>query len=417
MNETAVHERGSNDGIDREADSGAMQRGAATSGRRRQTLLFVTNTPLFGGAEKHLLDLVAHLPVSEARTVVLCAGDDVFSSRLGDNTNVEVIRCSKQPTPLFGWIRHFARIRPDTVVFIQCVLSTFDCDAHIAAWLCGARRVFSVQHLIPPPRPPRVTGRSLRALAVRIAGWRVRHLLSVRLAAYLSNRTICVSNAVRRGLLREYAFDGSRTVVIQNGVDTSRCLPSSDARVAVRKRLGIDSEVPLLVCAARLSPQKAIDILLLSMAALAQRGHECRCVVLGDGPLKEELLSQVQSLGLQDRVLLAGLQKDVTPYFQAADIFVLTSRREGLPLALLEAMSCGLPCVVTDVGGNAEAVAHGETGLVVRPESVEEVTDALEHLLLSRGERISMGIRARARACGLFEMGVKMQEFTQAILD
>src|SRR5579864_3598407 len=129
------------------------------------------------------------------------------------------------------------------------------------------------------------------------------------------------------------------------------------ARQSVRTMLGVGSKEFLLVCAARLSEVKRVDILLQAVAQVLSAGHQCKCVIVGDGPLKEQLIKQSLELGLSSCIFFEGFKSDIRPYLQAGSAFVLTSRTEGLPLSVLEAMACGLPCIVTDVGGKRQALS------------------------------------------------------------
>jgi glycosyltransferase involved in cell wall biosynthesis len=121
-------------------------------------------------------------------------------------------------------------------------------------------------------------------------------------------------------------------------------------------------------------------------------------------------------LGADGHVFLEGFQADVRPYLSAADAFVLTSHIEGLPFSVLEAMSCGLPCVVTNVGGNAEAVVHGVNGLVINPGSVEEVTRAIIYLRCHPEERARMAHASRLRAQTEFDIEARMADIKRLIL-
>jgi len=187
----------------------------------------------------------------------------------------------------------------------------------------------------------------------------------VRVSAYFCRKIICVSSAVREALVRDYRFPAGKTITIYNGVSVSKFVPSESGRAVVRARLGVSSDEFLLVCTARLSEVKSVDILLQAMARLLRDGVRCECIIVGDGPLREHLSDQALTLGLSGHLFFERFHEDVRPYLQAATAFVLTSRAEGLPLSVLEAMACGLPCVVTDVGGNAEAITHQVDGLVV----------------------------------------------------
>jgi len=170
------------------------------------------------------------------------------------------------------------------------------------------------------------------------------------------------------------------------------------------------------VCVARLSEQKRIDLLLLAVARALRNGVCCRCIIVGDDPLREELEEQALALGLSGHVFFEGFREDVRPYLQAGTAFVLTSRREGMPFSILEAMACGLPCIVTRVGGNSEVVTHGINGLVVSPGSVDEVADAISYLATHPQERAEMSRMARSRVHEEFNIEDRMAQVREAIL-
>ena len=124
----------------------------------------------------------------------------------------------------------------------------------------------------------------------------------------------------------------------------------------------------------------------------------------------------MRELGLRSHVFIEGFQKDVRPYLHASSAFILTSHREGLPLSILEAMACGLPCIVTDVGGNTEAITHQVHGLVVPRGSVDATANAISYLATHPNERAQMGRTARARACEAFDIEKRMAEIKRVIL-
>jgi glycosyltransferase involved in cell wall biosynthesis len=115
-------------------------------------------------------------------------------------------------------------------------------------------------------------------------------------------------------------------------------------------------------------------------------------------------------------VYFEGFQKDVRPYLQAGSAFILTSHLEGLPLSVLEAMACGLPCIVTNVGGSAEAVKDQVVGLVIPPASVEAAADAILYLATHPDERAEMASKARQTVCQSFDNENRMSELARVIL-
>ncbi len=382
-----------------------------------RTLLFVTNAGGFGGTEKHLLDLIERLRRSGVRSVILQVGADVYADHLKGKEFARVDICSKKiRNSPWGWFRFFRRAQPDVVVFVNSWVRSFPWYSSAAAFLAGVPRRFAIHHLIAPPLE-KVEGRSLRDVLRRLFGGRRRTRLAFSVSTFFCHTTICVSNAVRDRLVTHYRFPADKTITIHNGVSVSEFVPSKNNGASVRARLGVGAEEFLLVCVARLSEEKGLDTLLLAMAQVLSHGHGCKCIVVGDGPLRKSLSDQAKALGLCGKVFFEGFQKDVRPFLQAADCFVLTSHIEGFPLSVLEAMACGLPCILTNVGGNAEAVHHLVHGLIVAPRSVDETANAISYLMTHPQERTEMSKMVRARVREAFDLEDRMAEMKCVILN
>jgi glycosyltransferase involved in cell wall biosynthesis len=385
----------------------------------KQTLLFVSNAFSYGGTEKHLLELLHRLEDSNVRSVILCIDSDPFSERLSEECKPRVVVRTEKPLhALKDWIRVFREIKPDAVLLVYGTLWLIPWFVAVAARLAGVRRLYAIHQLMPqPPSDPRITAiKTPRDVARRLFGKRVRKLLSARVPPYLCKKTICVSNAVRDSLIKEFKFPARKLLTIYNGISPKEFVPRYEERRAIREKLGWYPDDFVLVCSARLSREKGIDILLAAMGHVQRANPSSRCVIIGEGALKEKLLEQAHSLGLDGHVFFAGFQSDVRPYLWAADAFVLTSHIEGLPFSVVEAMACGLPCIVTNVGGNAEAVSHRKNGLVVNPGSADEVAQAILYLVNHPEERTKMALDSRVRAEERFDIEANMAEIKSLLL-
>jgi glycosyltransferase involved in cell wall biosynthesis len=383
----------------------------------KKIMFVVPKTTEFGGLESHLLDLLRRLKEPLLHPLIVCFDQDIISAHMHrDQQALVVVKCEKEPESLWDWIRMIREVQPEIIVFSYSWIRAFPWQAPVAAWLAGVQRRVSIQHLIPPPPPPPVKGRSPRNMLRRLIGKRARYLLGLRVAGNIFNKTICVSHAVRNSLVNTYRFPARRTLTVPNGVSASTFVPSKVDGAAVRARLGLSSEDFLLVCVARLVEAKGVDILLHAVSRVVRQGVSCRCIIVGDGPLKEKLQHEANCLGLSGYVFFEGFQKDVRPYLQAGSAFILTSHLEGLPLSVLEAMACGLPCIVTNVGGSAEAVKHQVTGLVIPPGSLDEAENAILHLATHPQECAEMASKTRETVCQDFDIEKRIDELKRAIL-
>ena len=211
------------------------------------------------------------------------------------------------------------------------------------------------------------------------------------------DRLIAVSEAMRRTYERIGVSPGRFTTVL-NGIAPLRVRTD---RAAAREVLGLDPQQPVVMTIGRLTHMKGQCHLVDAVPDLAARFPDLAVVVLGDGPLRETLAKQAAALGVTDVVRLPGHRADARSLLAAADVFVLPSRHEGMPLVLLEAMEAGLPVVATRVVGSSEAVDDGTTGALVPPARPAALGAAIGDLLADPQLRRRQGQagRSRYRAC------------------
>ncbi len=217
----------------------------------------------------------------------------------------------------------------------------------------------------------------------------------------MTHTSICVSRLVRDQLVEAFGFPPARTVTVLNGVDFAHFNAPLPPTEDVRARLGLGTNELVLVAACRLVPAKGVDALLQAVHGLRHALPELRCIIVGEGPSAPALRQCAAALGLEGIVWFVGFQLDVRPYLRAGDIFLSPSSAawvECLPLAVLEAMASGLPCVAPRSGAVPELISDGVEGLLVAPGSVEELRSAILRLARDPAERQGMAARARDKA-------------------
>ncbi len=230
-------------------------------------------------------------------------------------------------------------------------------------------------------------------------GWAsAMYLWADRLVEPLTTTTICVSDTELRAGLAARTCRSARTVVILNAVDVGP--PPRDGRPA--------REPVEVVSVGRLAEPK--DFATLVEAVGRVRPGSVRLQIIGDGPHRAALEGQIARLDLADAVELVGEIDDVPARLRDADVFVLASRSEGMPISVLEAMAAGLPVVASDVGGIHEAVEDGITGILVPPGSVAELGAALDRLAADASLRERLGRAGRERAEERFGLAMWREE-------
>lgn len=365
-------------------------------------ILYVIGSMEVGGAEQHLLRIAGALAARGWKPTVftLKTGGPLTAAFQAAGVPVRGVtvpsglaRLLRHPRliawtgllaalPLLIWT--YWRIRPQVTHFFLP-----------AAYIIGG-----VISLIAPPTVRIMSRRSLNH-------YQAKHQLLRKLEHWLHPRMdlVCGNSAAVVRDLRSEGVSPQRLRLIYNGIDIAR-FKSSQSRAAVRSGLGVDDDAVMLVMVANLIPYKGHADLVQALAtvqAALPSGWVCVCVGRDDG-IGPALKEQARLAGIDTHFRFPGSRKDVPDLLAAADIGVLCSHEEGFSNAVIEGMVSGLPMVVTDVGGNAEAVVHGQTGLVVPARTPQALGEALLQVCLDPDLRRRMGQAGKERALNHFSM-------------
>jgi glycosyltransferase involved in cell wall biosynthesis len=200
----------------------------------------------------------------------------------------------------------------------------------------------------------------------------------------LTSHFIVVSEPVQQEAIRE-GVRPAKITVIENGIQLPACEQIDTQRI--RQELTRSASDRLVLTVGRMTDQKAQIYLVKAIPAVLERFPDTVFAFAGDGPLFQDLSEEVTRLGIADQVRFLGVRKDVINIMAAADVFVLSSIFEGLPVAMLEAMGMGAAVIATPVGGIPQAITHGETGLLVPVRDTAAIADALMALLADEDTR------------------------------
>lgn len=345
---------------------------------RRVRLLYVAANFVTGGAERHLVEMWRRLDRGrfDVRIAVLkregaftplveAVGLPVHDLRVG--------RRIYDPSGVAGLWRLVSLVRAFRPDVIHGYLFGPNLFAALAGRLCRVPVVCVAKRNVDAFESPR-----------QVAVQRLAHRLATHVTAV--SREVAASSVA-------LGVPAGRVTVIENGVDVAR-FDGTTRREPLPGLEGVPPGVPLVGSVGCLAPRKDYGTLLEALARLAGT-HEFRCVIAGDGPERAALEARAAGLGVAGRVTFLGERPDVDRLLPAFDVFVLSSREEGIPNALLEAMAAARPCVATRVGGNAEVLEHGRTGWLVPARDPAALAAALGEALADPGGAARRGAAAR----------------------
>jgi glycosyltransferase involved in cell wall biosynthesis len=230
-----------------------------------------------------------------------------------------------------------------------------------------------------------------------------------RRAAEAVNCFTTVSKDLQDYFVKEIGIPEESITVIPNGVDTSRFVPGPRNGV-LQDLLPDEFTGKVLISVGRLTEAKDQSTLLSAIEILRKQARNIFLIVVGDGELRIPLEKEIAQKDLTHCVYLAGSRSDVYQLLPGADAFILSSKREGVPMSILEAMAAGLPVIATKVGGIPEVIKDGQNGILVPPEDQNSLANAICRILDDPGFAANLGSRARTTA----EQNYSLRAITEA---
>ena len=369
-------------------------------------ILFLIRSLDAGGAERQLIELVGHLDKSRFQsTVVTFYNGGLLLKKLEKNPDVSLISLGKGGR--WELIRFFNRLMSIIRIEQPDVIHGYLDVANLFSLLAGKLSGIKV-----------VWGMRASNLDLRQYDWTYRFLYRLSaMLSFLPDAIICNSRAGKAYHLSQ-GYHPKRMEVVSNGIDTQWFHPDPESGQKKRREWGVTDDQILIGQVGRLDPMKNIEDFLNTSALLSHKNSKLRFVHVGDGPAsyRQDLIKLCAELGLDGRFTWAGVQSDMIAVYSAFDVLVLSSSTEGFPNVVGEAMACGTPCVVTDVGDAAWIV--GDTGVVVPPKNEQKLFDGLEQLMgLTIEARRGLGMRARQRIETLFSVQTLAERSGQIFLD
>jgi glycosyltransferase involved in cell wall biosynthesis len=228
--------------------------------------------------------------------------------------------------------------------------------------------------------------------------WSTKGFLFVeRMLGRRTDALIAISEQIRTDLLRTYSVTtDDRVRLIPLGFDLTRLLTiAAEDRARARRTLGISESAVVVTTVGRLTAIKEQSLFIDMAARLVARGKDVVFLLVGDGELRSALEAQARRLAIADRIRFLGWRGDLETVYGATDVFVLTSRNQGTPVALIESMAAGLPCVSTDVGGVRDVITEPSVGVLVPFGDPQRLEEAVAALCDAPDTRVEIGRRAR----------------------
>jgi glycosyltransferase involved in cell wall biosynthesis len=224
-----------------------------------------------------------------------------------------------------------------------------------------------------------------------------------------ANHIVTAGIKLKETLIKNNHISPEKITSVPTGIDTSLFIPVNDKTI-VRQSLGLPTDKTIIGIVATLRSWKGHDYLIKAFHQL--NDENTHLLIVGDGPQRDNIVKQIHEHGLEDKTTLCGDQKNVIPWLQSMDIFVLPSyANEGVPQSLMQAMSCGLPVISTDVGSIVEIVKHEETGLIIDTKNADSIRHALNRLINEKNtteKLINESARLAKEKFGLSSMYEKM---------
>jgi glycosyltransferase involved in cell wall biosynthesis len=363
-------------------------------------IVFLITDCDFGGAEKMLYELCRGLNKSFPIQVLALKRKGHFG-RMIEELGIPVKSYNLAPSLglgyYFGLVSVFLRIRSDLVEMnpdiIQGILFQGNFFAKLAGRLAGIKNILCSLHTFD------------RGSA---------KVILEKLTNRMAQRYIVVSDALKVFCAEKFSIPLAKISVVRNGIQLEQFAPLGKE---LREKLGVKSEGPVIGAIGRLHREKGIDVLIRAFSRLASEMPGLSLLIIGDGPEKNSLEEMAKNSGIMDRIIFTGFLPEAEKYLPLFDLFILPSRIEAMPIALMQAMAAGKAIVATNVGAVSELVKDNESAMLVPPEDESLMSRAIAKLLRDPELSRKLGAAAKAKASSEFSLEKMIESYKKIYMD
>ena len=351
-----------------------------TSASQTKTVLHIFSGDLWAGAEVVVFNLLNELKTySELEIIALSLNEGILTEKL-QNIGVEtyIIPEAKYSFPRI-FLEAFLLLRGKKVDIIHTHRYKENLLALLLTSLIGVRQLICTMHGLPEPQ---LYGENDKTSV----SWKKK--IDYCILSHFFTRVVAVSQEMKNTLVEKYHFRQEKVDVIYNGIP----IPSTNQPInqSTNDRFHIGT-------VGRMVPVKDFNLFLEVAAEIKKRTDKVRFSILGDGPLKEQLIQKAKDLHIEGHTQFVSPSPDPFPYYQSLDLYLNTSLHEGIPLSILEAMACGKPVVAAKVGGLPEIMPNGKDGVLIEGREPTDFVSACLRLMSDKELRIAIGQNSSSR--------------------
>jgi glycosyltransferase involved in cell wall biosynthesis len=384
-------------------------------------IAFIVHAGVWGGAEVHAVEL-AKVLLARGHEVSIVGLDqpsaDLYRNATGDIPELKFAVVPIARGRFWKMAKELQKLACDSCIFIKGTLHTGSFALELACrW--SFKQYVSILQFEPPRLAPRASRRYFGGLVTGIGLWWYKQVFSGYLRSLPPKVVIAVSKAISEQLIGNYRFPKGKVAVVHNGVDPGKFTFNPNTRLKTRERWRLSPDALVFGSVGRLNKVKGLETAIEAFAQVIKRNsdRDIALVLVGDGPERETLEELARKHGVHAKVHFPGFTSEPWREFSAIDFFVLPSLREGLPIALLEAMACECVPIATQIDGVIEVLTEPDLGWLVPPGDASFFAEAMEAALNTTKEvKEQRSKLARCHVVRNFDSGVEYQRIA-AILE
>ena len=364
-----------------------------TSAKNKTRLMLITHDLSLGGLQQVVINICRTIDKDTFEPSVLCLRDiGEFSeevTKLG--IKVYMLPLPKNGIDYFAFFKVAKLLKKEKIDVIHTHNTQPFIDGIMGGILAGVKTMVHTEHgrIFPDKR---------------------RYMFADWLLSKFVCKVVAVSADMAHKLQKYEKISQKKITVIPNGIYGQPFTISIDTENK-RQELGIDAGSRIIGVCARLCFEKGITYLLKAMPIILNSYPDSILLIAGNGPLEEQLKAETNKLNIDKHVKFLGLRKDIPELLKIFDVYVLSSISEGLPMGLLEAMAAGCPVIATSVGDIPEVIKTNETGILIKPESHDDIANAVVNLFGNSSLRNKIIINAQKVFNEQFEAAIMTKQY------